>query len=32
MTAGRSARVRARRRRGLEGEVMLQSFIGFDSC
>ncbi len=34
MTAGRPARrrARARRRRGLEGEVVLKGFIDFDPC
>jgi hypothetical protein len=34
MTAGRSAkrRVGARRRRGSEGEVVLQGFADFDPC
>jgi hypothetical protein len=34
MTAGRPARrkVGARRRRGLDGEVVLRSFIDFDPC
>jgi hypothetical protein len=34
MTAGRPARrkVGARRRRGLEGEVMLKGFIDADPC
>ncbi len=34
MNAGRSARRRAgaRRRRGLEGEVVLQGFADFDPC
>jgi hypothetical protein len=35
MTAGRSARRRVgarRRRRGLEGEVVLQGFADFDPC
>jgi hypothetical protein len=30
--ARRSGRARARRRRGLEGEVLLQDFIDADPC
>jgi hypothetical protein len=32
MTAGRSVRVGARRRSGLEGEVVLRGFADFDPC